>query len=176
MGLISKSNDEGQNVFHMLAYNNQSEYMMSKITNSNIIHQLNFTKNQKKLKNLNFLDLAGEILKDLINQPDIYGITPLMLAIKNERNGSIIRLTNSGAGLRQDEENDKDLEEISFDLLKAASEGDYGCFMKYSKAGFKQFNKVLNIEGKSLAHVVSLSFSNFFPRLLFIIESILSNF
>lgn len=77
-----------------------------------------------------------------------------MVALKNNKNGSIVRLYNSGARLREVE--GQDFEKIAFDLLEAAEQGDYMCFMKYQKAGFLKFNMVLNIEGKSLAHLVSI--------------------
>lgn len=88
----------------------------------------------------------------MINHSDIYGYTPLMIALKNNKNGSIVRLKNHGAILR---ENDADFDEISYDLLEAAVKGDYMCFMKYYKGGFTRFSDVKNIEGKSLAHLVS---------------------
>ena len=82
-----------------------------------------------------------------------------MIALKNDKNGSIVRLRSHGAQLNQD---DNDYEDISFDLLEAAQSGDYQCFMKYFKAGFIRFDEVRNIEGKSLAHLVSLGRFNYF--------------
>ena len=84
---------------------------------------------------------------------DIYGNTPLMVAIKNDKNGSLVRLKTSGARLRERDE--EDFDEISFDLLEAAQSGEWDCFQKYYKAGFTRFSDVRNIEGKSLAHVAA---------------------
>ena len=35
-GLFSKNNDEGQNVFHMIGFNNNSEFMMKKLSKSKL--------------------------------------------------------------------------------------------------------------------------------------------
>lgn len=78
-----------------------------------------------------------------------------MIALKNNKNGSIVRLHKHGAVLRPSSQNDSDFREISIDLIDAAKAGDFECFMKYSKAGFNEYSKVANMEGKSLAHIVS---------------------
>lgn len=99
-------------------------------------------------------DMTQVDIKKLINAADIYGLTPLMLALKNNKNGSIVRLHKHGAVLRQSNSNECDFREISIDLIDAAKAGDFECFMKYSKAGFNEYSKVANMEGKSLAHIV----------------------
>jgi hypothetical protein len=127
----------------MIAFNNNSEYMMKKLISSKFAIQPNL------------LALKEFQVNSMINKSDIFGMTPLMLALKNNKNGSIVRLKNNGARLRQTQ--GEDLDEIGFDLLQAAEDGDYMCFMKYQKAGFIKFDSILNIEGKSLAHLVSLN-------------------
>lgn len=102
----------------------------------------------------NELGLKADDRKRLINAVDIYNISPLILALKNNKNGSIGRLHKHGAILRQSGDDCSDISEIGIDLMRAAKSGDYECFVKYSKAGFVEFSKIGNMEGKSLAHIV----------------------
>ena len=52
--------------------------------------------------------MAPEDIKKLVNAPDIYGLTPLMVALKNNKNGSIRRLQKYGATLRLSNINEGD--------------------------------------------------------------------
>jgi hypothetical protein len=89
----------------------------------------------------------------------MYDLTPLMIALKTCKNGSITRLRKLGAFLREKEKIKTDFEEASIDLIDAAKIGGdegYYCFEKYQKAGFKEFSKIMNMEGKTLAHIVRM--------------------
>lgn len=95
--------------------------------------------------------MSKEQILTLINEKDMYNISPLLLSIINKKNGSIVRLRKHGAKLF-----DSDYNTIENNLLEACIQGDSDTVIRYYKAGFEKFDKVKSEEEKTLAHIVSV--------------------
>ena len=127
VGLLTKKNDELQNIFHQVALNDTSEHVVRLLVQN----------------------MEGHEIRSIINQKDIYRMTPLMLAVVKKKNGSILRLKKLGATL-----GDGIFAFVQSQLIQIAADGDTDGVFRYYKAGFQDFNQVVNVEMKTLAHIV----------------------